>query len=331
MTSPRDRDAPPSLRRASTTKVGALVAGRYAVLGQLAQGGMSRVYRAEDTQTGDLVAIKILEHEQVVRPGGMEAFLREAASARAAAHPNIVRTIAEGQRGDGRPYLVMELLEGETLGERLERDRTIPVSHAISIAVEIADALAAAHAAGVVHRDVKPDNVFLVGPLGAHRTSKLLDFGLAEIEVGVASTSGGVAAGTMSTMAPEQVLDDGVDGRTDVYGLGVVLFRALSGQLPFEGPDEVVVLAHQVLSAAPPASWIAEGLPPGLDLVIATALRKNPDHRYPTMDALRADLARLARVPPELVEPNAWAGEPDVYAPRTPHAAAAIAFLKARL
>ena len=90
-------------------------------------------------------------------------------------------------------------------------------------------------------------------------------------------------------------------------------------------------LAHQVLSAAPPASWIAEGLPPGLDLVIATALRKNPDHRYPTMDALRADLARLARVPPELVEPNAWAGEPDVYAPRTPHAAAAIAFLKARL
>src|SRR5688500_270434 len=120
---PRDRPAPQ--RRASTTKVGALVAGRYAVLGRIAETGMSRVYRAEDAHTGELVAVKILEPEEVLRPGGMDIFLREARAARAASHPNIVRTLAEGLRGDGRPYLVMEFLEGETLGERLARERTV--------------------------------------------------------------------------------------------------------------------------------------------------------------------------------------------------------------
>lgn len=318
-------------RRSSTTKVGALVAGRYAVQQQLAEGGMSRVYSAEDTQTGERVAVKILEPEQVLRPGGMEAFLREVAAARAAPHPNIVRTIAEGQRGDGRPFLVMELLDGETLGERLERDRALTSAEAIEIGVQIADGLAAAHAAGVVHRDVKPDNVFLVGSKGGHHTAKLLDFGLAEIELGAAATTGGVAKGTTSTMAPEQVLDDGVDGRTDVYGLGVVLFKCVTGQLPFEGPDDVVVFAHQVLSPAPPASWIADGLLPGLDQVIAATLRKHPDNRYRAMDDLRSDLARLVRVPRGDVTPPELVVDPDAYEPHTPHAARAIEFLRARL
>jgi serine/threonine protein kinase len=197
--------------------------------------------------------------------------------------------------------------------------------------VQIADGLAAAHAAGVVHRDVKPDNVFLVGPRGAHHTAKLLDFGLAEIELGAATTTGGVAKGTTSTMAPEQVLDDGVDGRTDVYGLGVVLFKAVTGQLPFEGPDDVVVFAHQVLSPAPPASWIADGLLPGLDQVIAATLCKHPDNRYATMDELRADLSRLVRVPQGEVSPPAVVVDPDAYAPNTPHAVKAIEFLRARL
>jgi serine/threonine-protein kinase len=322
---------PPSPRRSSTTKVGALIAGRYAVRGRIGEGGMARVYRAEDALTGEEVAIKILEPEHVVRPGGMDAFLREAAAARAASHPNIVRTLEAGQRGDGRPYLVMELLEGETLGERLARERVVPVLEAIRVAVEIADGLAAAHAAGIVHRDVKPDNVFLVGPRGAPRGAKLLDFGLAAIEVDEPATTGGIAAGTMSTMAPEQVLDDGVDGRTDVYGLGVVLFHALTGQLPFEGPEDLVVLAHQVFSPAPPVSWIAEGLPPGVEQVVAAALRKSPEHRYPTMDALRADLARLARVPPLEVDPPRLGAAADAYEPRTEHARAALAFLRARL
>ncbi len=327
--SPRDRPAPQ--RRASTTKVGALVAGRYGVLGRIAETGMSRVYRAEDALTGELVAIKILEPDEVLRPGGMETFLREARAARAAAHPNIVRTLDEGLRGDGRPYMVMELLEGETLGERLEREKTVSPVETLQIAVQIADALAAAHAAGVIHRDVKADNVFLVGTRGAPHTAKLLDFGLAEIQVGVPATTGGIAAGTMSTMAPEQVLDDGVDGRTDVYGLGVVLFHALTGQLPFSGADEVSVLAHQVLSTPPPLSWIADGLPPGLDQVVAATLRKNPDHRYPAMDALRADLSRLARVPSHAVEPPMVPDDADAYVPRTPHARAALTFLFGRL
>lgn len=319
-------------RRSSTTRVGALIDGRYAVVGFIGEGGMARVYRAQDTQTGEHVAVKILEPEYVVRPGGIETFIREAAAARAAAHPNIVRTISEGQRSDGRPYLVMELLEGETLGERLTRERVIPVLDAIRIAVEIADGLAAAHAAGVVHRDVKSDNVFLVGPKGAPHTAKLLDFGLAEIEAGQkAGMTGGIAAGTLSTMAPEQVLDDGVDGRTDVYGLGVVLFHALTGQLPFEGPSPLVVLAHQVFSAAPPVSWIAEGLPPGVEQVVAAALRKNPDLRYPTMDALRTDLSRLARVPPLDVSPPPLGPALDGYVPRTEHARSALGFLRARL
>jgi serine/threonine-protein kinase len=301
MTSPRDRSVPPP-RRTSTTKVGALVAGRYAVQSRLARGGMSCVYRAEDTKTGALVAIKILEPEQVVRPGGLDAFIREAQAARAAAHPNIVRTLDEGQRSDGRPYLVMELLEGETLGERLDRDRTLPVTDALLIGVEIADALAAAHAAGVVHRDLKSDNVFLVGPRSAHHTAKLLDFGLAELQVGVA-----------------------------LYGLGVVLFHALTGQVPFEGPDEVVVLAHQVLSPAPPAGWITEGLPPGLEAILTAALRTDPGHRYPSMDAMRADLSRIARVPPEPVQPPPADPGGDRYAPKSSHAAAAMEFLKSRL
>lgn len=326
---PRDRPAPQ--RRASTTKVGALVAGRYAIEDRIAETGMSRVYRARDAETGERVAVKILEPEEVLRPGGMEIFLREARAARAAAHPNIVRTLAEGQRGDGRPYLVMEFLEGETLGERLARESTLTALEALQIAVQIADALASAHAAGVIHRDVKADNVFLVGPHGSPHTAKLLDFGLAEIQVGVPASTGGIAAGTMSTMAPEQVLDDGVDGRTDIYGLGVVLFHALTGRLPFTGSDEVAVLGHQVLSTPPLLSWISHGLPPGLEEVVAATLRKNPDHRYATMDALRTDLARLARVPPQKVAPPSLRGEADAYVPRSAHARAALTFLFGRL
>lgn len=308
-----------------------LLAGRYSIEGRIGQGGMARVYGARDVETERRVAVKILEPEHFHRPGGVELFLREAAAAQRVRHPNIVETIAVGTRPDGRPYIVMELLEGETLGEYLEREGNMPLDRALFLLTEVAAGLAAANAAGVVHRDVTPHNLFLVGPVGSPFGAKLLDFGLAETESHIDESTAGHAVGTMQYMAPEQVLDDGVTTATDVYGFGVVLFRALTGALPFDGYDEVLVLAHQVWSKPPPPSWLVESLPPGLDSIVCAALRKRPENRYESLDDLRRDLLRVCDAPHVNIETLPMRYDHDAYVSRSKEAARAAEFLKRQL
>lgn len=318
---------PRAPRRPSTTKVGAILQDRYQVEERIGEGSMGRVYRALDYQTNTYCAVKILEPEHFSSPGGVDRFLREAEAARSIGHPNIVDVYAVGERKDKRPYIVMELLEGESLADFLARERTMPPSHALRLGAMAATGLEAAHRAGVVHRDIKPDNLFLIGPVGAPSSIKIVDFGLAKIAR--VPSDGDEIAGTTQYMAPEQVLDDAVDSRADQYGLGVCLFKALTGHLPFEGPDEFTVLAHQVLSKAPPPSWIAEDLSITIDDVVLTMLRKRPANRFADADvAARALLAAWRGESPPL---SPLVDVPDAYEPISENAKLGKSVLQRKL
>jgi serine/threonine-protein kinase len=271
---------------------GQVLAGRYLVRGFMGKGATSRVYLAEDLEGQRPVAVKILDEEYGRTRDAATRFLREARAAAHVEHENVVRILDVSRRDqDGAPYLVMEFLFGESLGARLRRDGALPPGDALVVALQAARGLHAAHLAGVVHRDVKVDNLFLVGEPGAAWAVKVLDFGLARMKELPSLTALGMAVGTVEYMAPEQAVAETTDARTDVYGLGVVLYRMLTGQLPFAGSD-VTLLAAQLFDAPAAPSGIVD-LDPGLESVVLRALRKRPDNRYPTMAALAEDLERI--------------------------------------
>jgi serine/threonine protein kinase len=208
---------------------------------------------------------------------------------------------------------VMEYLFGESLGECLDREGTLGRAVVLPALRQAASALAAAHAEGVVHRDVKPDNLFLVGEPGDPYDLKVLDFGLSKLQSSQ-HTAAGIVLGTPRYMAPEQALAEGVDARSDVYGLGMVLYRAFVGRCPFEDGDDMQTLGHQLHSPPTPPSLLVEGLDGGIEAVILTAIRKRPENRYPTMTALYEDLMRLEQgLAPEGARPVAG----DLFEPRT--------------
>jgi serine/threonine-protein kinase len=207
-------------------------------------------------------------------------------------HPNVVRTLGAGQLDDGTPYLVLEPLVGETLHEYLSRHRSMPVLEALPLLCQLAEGLAAIHMAGIVHADVKPRNVFLCGPLDAPTEIKIIDFGLARPmnpeheEIDDDET----IAGTLEYLSPEQAVADPLDERSDVYSFGVIAFRWLTGELPFDTHLGTQLLVHQLTSPAPPMSWLATDMEPALDALVAVALRKARENRYPTMMNLLTDL-----------------------------------------
>jgi serine/threonine-protein kinase len=211
----------------------------------------------------------------------------------------------------------MEALVGESLGDLLRRQQAVPPDLTLILARQAVAGLAAAHRAGVVHRDVKPDNLFLLGPQGDPLGLKVIDFGMARNVDGAGSGATLTAEGTLQYMPPEQILGDPVDARTDVYALGVVLFRMLTGHLPFDTEPGVDLLAHQLFSPAPPPSWIVETLDPRLERVVLRAMRKHPDNRYPSMQALLADLDGIVglRSGPSDRPAAPAADVPDVYHP----------------
>jgi eukaryotic-like serine/threonine-protein kinase len=275
-----------------TPDAGTVYSKRYVVKGLLGAGAMARVYLAEDALTRKCVAIKVLDSVEARATEERERFLREARTIEAIAHPNIVHLLDAGQRRDGAPYLVMEYLYGETLGDLIRRQPQVDPRAALWIARQIASALAAAHAAGVIHRDVKPDNVFLVGEPGNFHAVKLVDFGLARLQGQSGLTAVGVTVGTLEYMAPEQTVKDPTGPRTDVYALGVVLYRMLTGELPFVGSDTEVLAQHLIAAPAPPSSHVPM-LDPRLETIIQTAMRKLPRNRYPSMEDMLEDLERL--------------------------------------
>ncbi len=266
---------------------------RYRILGQLGAGGMGIVYEAEDTRLGRRVALKFLPGDVAKDPAALERLRREARAASALSHPNICTIHDIDQDGD-RHFLVMERLEGQPLAEKIA-GRPLPLDELLPLAVQIADALQAAHAKGIIHRDLKPSNIFVTRETQA----KLLDFGLAKIvpearAVGETSlTSSGETPGTLVYMSPEQVQGKPLDARSDLFSFGVVLYAMATGTLPFKGESSLAI-AEAILHDRPatPAQSNPE-LPPELGQIITKALEKDRELRYQSAQELRDELKQL--------------------------------------
>jgi serine/threonine-protein kinase len=303
-------------------------------VGLLGHGGTSDVYLAEDHTLGRLVIVKHLKGEVAGNAEIRARFLAEARTTMSIEHPSVVRVLGVDQAEDGRPYLVMEPLVGEPLGDYLRREEIVPLDLALVLARQVASGLAAAHRVGIIHRDIKPDNLFLLGPIGEPLALKLIDFGLAKHLSGGPVTTANMVIGTAQYMAPEQVLCDPIDARTDVYALGVVMFRMLTGQLPFDAEPGVDLLSHQLFSPAPPPSWLKEDLDRRVEAIVLRAMRKHPDNRYPSMEKLLFDLdgALGLRLGAEgdAVPHVPLAKFPDVYKPKNPSGREVAQLLAAR-
>src|SRR3954462_6845549 len=276
-----------------STRSGAVLAGRYQVRGFLERGSHARVYLAEDLSSGAPVALKILAPETALSPEFRLRLLREAQAMKAISHPNVATVIEAGETEEGVPFLAMEALLGESLGEYVRRE-PIPVDTALILLRQAAAGLAAAHRAGIVHRDVKPDNFLLLGPPGEPYGLKVIDFGLAKLwDVDEVGGDAHNVMGTAEYMSPEQILVEHVDERSDIYSLGVVMFRVFTGHLPFESVGQADLLRHQLFSTVPPPSWLNESLDPRIDQLVQTATRKCRENRYRTMDEVIAALEVL--------------------------------------
>jgi len=275
--------------------------GPYCILGKLGKGGMGEVYRARDVRLDRPVAIKVLLEAFAADPDRLLRFEHEARAASALNHPNILTVYDIGTHG-GAPYLVTELLEGQPLKEKLS-GRPLPAADVVEAGRQLADALDAAHARGIVHRDVKPANIFVT----ARGPFKLLDFGLAKTVGARPSapdaptvggewvTGAGVTLGTVGYMSPEQARGEAVDARTDLFSLGVVLYEMATGTAPFRGPTSAAVLGEILTKAPAPMARLSPGVPAELERVIAKALEKDRDVRYQSARDLLVDLTRLKR------------------------------------
>jgi serine/threonine protein kinase len=273
--------------------VGELIADRYEVDRLLGRGGMSSVYKAHDTLLERNVALKILHERHLEDDEYVERFRREARVVAQLSHPNIVTVIDRGE-ADGKPFIVFEYVDGQTLDELVGKRGALPVDEALEIAIAIARGLAFAHRHGLVHRDVKPQNILLNGD----RRPKVTDFGIArslDVKKGVTQT--GTVLGTSNYIAPEQASGDGASVQSDVYSLGVVLFELLTGSVPFVGESFVTVAMQHINEPAPNVASRRREVPPRVAAAVDRALAKSPRDRYPTMDAFAAELeACLAEV-----------------------------------
>jgi serine/threonine-protein kinase len=258
---------------------GAILANRYLLAEPIGFGGMGAVYRATDLRTGGPVAVKLLHATLAQDPGYVRRLRREAELAASLTSPRVVRVI-DVDTDASTPFLVMEFVPGPTLGELVRESGRLPPDEALRIAIEVGRALAAAQAAGIVHRDLKPDNIKIVDG-----QVKVLDFGIARLALADGPTITGEYLGTPEYSAPEQ-LDGRGDIRSDIYALGVILFRLVEGDLPFTGPTPFAVL-QQHLSAPVPAMQLA---PPRLAVVVRRCLEKRPEDRYQTPEELIAAL-----------------------------------------
>lgn len=272
--------------------VGSVLSETYEVLRCVGEGGMGRVYEAAHRRLRNKrFAIKVLHPELARQPEVVSRFQREAEAASVLSHPNVVEVFDVNCTPDGRPYIVAQLLEGEDLGRYLERIGRLEVVAAVRIVRQICDALSAAHARGIVHRDVKPENVFLTGQPQAPRV-KMLDFGISKLGDGKGTlTKTGVVMGTPAYMPPEQARGSHVDHRADIYAVGAILYRALTGEKPFDDGDPIATLAAVLGQEPRRPSSIERSIPPALELVIQKAMAKEPDERHPSLAALEGELA----------------------------------------
>ncbi|NJP99291.1 protein kinase domain-containing protein [Streptomyces zingiberis] len=278
--------------------------GRYQLRNQLGAGGMASVYLAHDTVLDRQVAIKVLHSELGREEAFRERFRREAQAVAKLSHTNIVSVFDTGEDplpadegGGGMPYIVMEYVDGRplraVLDEDVARHGAMPADRALRIAGDVLAALEVSHEMGLVHRDIKPGNVMM----NRRDVVKVMDFGIARaVQSGVTSmTQTGMVVGTPQYLSPEQALGRGVDARSDLYSVGILLFELLTGRLPFDA-DSPLAIAYAHVQEEPPApSDINRSVPPVVDALVARALKKNPNERFPSAEAMRQECERAAR------------------------------------
>ena len=280
--------------------VGQVLADRYHIMKKLGEGGMGQVYLAEHVKMGRRSAIKVMNPSMVHDPEAVARFNREAANASRISDAHVCAIYDFGETPEGLIYLAMEFIEGEPLTELIRQEGALPASRAADIAIQVAAALQAAHDLGIVHRDLKPDNIMLTRGRDGSDAVKVVDFGLAKAVGGEGGgqkvTRTGLVVGTPEFMSPEQLSGDKLDGRTDVYSLGLVLFNMLTGTLPF--PADSVQEAMIKRLTDEPAELLEvrpdRHFPPGLQQILDTALARNPVDRYQSAAKFAHDLAAVA-------------------------------------
>ena len=273
--------------------IGRTLTGGYRVVEFIAEGSMGRVYRAEQSNLGRSVAIKVMSSGLVRNPSMIERFKNEARAASSLNHPNCVRVYDFGQTPDERPYFVMELLTGQDLEAILTREKLQPVTRVLDIMLQILSALDEAHGLMVVHRDLKPANIVVLPQRGGGDLVKVVDFGLAKLRSSMSSPDGAVF-GTPEYISPEQAMALETDGRTDLYACGVILFEMTTGQLPFTDPDPQRLLEKHVTDPLPSIARLApDRVHYGLDKIIEKSMEKRPEDRFATANDFAEELREV--------------------------------------
>jgi len=287
------QDAAESSIRASGLYPGRVIDERYEIIEQIGYGGMGIVFRALHVELNRRVALKILSPDHVSDPIALSRFRREARALGAISHPNAVNVIDFGVTEDGMAFLVMELLEGRTLRTVIASER-IQLQRVARIASQICGAVTEAHRCGVIHRDLKPDNIMLVGPAGEGETAKVLDFGIAKLRssnrLSAQLTAHDTVVGTPHYMAPEACESGEFTPSTDVYAIGIILYEMLTGSAPFDGPSPLDVAVRQVNDPPPPFAVFRANIPTEIEDVVRRALAKQPGERPESAVALAEEL-----------------------------------------
>jgi len=303
----RSSTPPPAPPPESALEPGALLDGRFRIKGVIGEGGMGAVYRAEHVGLGRDVAVKVMRvSDPAARNELRERFRREAETLGRAKHPNFVDVTDFGETADGTLYLALELLEGESLGEALEEGPLDPVA-ALWVVRHVLRGLSFLHGQGVAHRDIKPENIVLVEQDDDPLFAKILDLGIAGHITAARGkpfkspklTQEGMVVGTPQYIAPEQAATSDVDGRADLYGLTVVLFELLTGQLPFNAQTAIMVMAMHLSTPPPTLAEMNPGFTPSAELerLVQRGLAKKPSQRFATAEAFLAEVERF--LPPE--------------------------------
>ena len=285
---------PPRTRQTGDALVGKLIAGgKYQIVRTLGSGGMGAVYQALQPAMNRMVALKLIRAEMVTKPDAVARFHKEMMVTARVEHPNTIRVYDFGD-DDGQLYLAMEFLAGASLRQVIESTGPLDVARLVRIGKQVANALGAIHAQGVVHRDLKPDNVMLLDSFGERDFVKVLDFGIAKVlDEQVRLTATGKPIGTPTYMAPEQAMGKDVDPRTDLYALGVMLYHMASGRVPFHAALTGTMLLAHVHETPTPIQTVAPNLPPALAALIMQLLEKDPAARPASAAEVAARLDRL--------------------------------------
>jgi len=302
----KEEEMPPVLPRPVFLTPGATVPGTpYVVVRLLGRGGMGEIYEVEHALIGLRCALKILRRDHCLRADLVERMRLEACSLARIEHPNLVRVFGFGVTDDERPYFVMELLQGRDLRVELERAGHLPVPRALELVAQALDGLVAVHDKGLVHRDIKLENLFLCDS----GTLKVVDFGIAKaLTQGASITQPGMILGTPRSMAPEQCVLSELDARTDIYAVGLSLYELIAGRGPFdefEGNIDLLRNAHCIHPIPPLSRFAPQPVPAGVEAVILRALAKAPDDRFQSAAEMAAALRSLIEEPPSMPPPAA--------------------------